>query len=236
MSYSASKIECLRFAGRQPAEGIGCCAIDEFQGFINDPDSPASVLLKHGDSGTSLMVGGSKKAYLGETNREIFQSYLRIGTFSLTETPNRIFLASLTKSQCHSEIGRKWLTILKENGFEFIRATDNSVYSGRDVSRQKSRESTNVVYLFGLFRNIGSTRLEDPTKPPKFWDELPPSKDPFTLWEEGKLNVLAKEEEGGPKTASPFSGFTPVAVDPDDDGEADEEEDCGDPDCDVCHP
>lgn len=196
MAYSASKIECVRFAGRHQPEGIGCCAIDEFQGFINDPDQAAHVPLRHGDTLTSLLSGNGKKVYLGPTNRDIFEAYLRIGTFSLEETPNRMFLASLTQEQCGTEIGKKWLTILKENGFEFIRAVDNSVYSGEEVSREQEDEGT-PVYLFGLFRNIGTTRLSDPFAPPEYWKELPEPEDDFTIWEKGKLHVLTEEEATG---------------------------------------
>ena len=172
MGYSASKIEVMRFFGRKGGEGIGCCAIDIIQGFVNDPDAPAKMKLVHGDSGTVLQAKKGKAAYLGKTNHELFLNYLRIGTFSLTDMPNRIFLASLTEAQCDGDIGKKWLKILKENGFEFIRATDNSVYSGTTVTDTPGKGGS-PVYLFGLFRNISSFALEDPYKAPEYWDSLP---------------------------------------------------------------
>lgn len=197
MAYSASKIECLRFAGRHKAEGIGCCAIDLFQGFINDPEAKAHVKLVQGDTGIGL-IKNNKPAYLGTTNKDIFLQYLRIGTFDTQEMPNRIFLAALTENQCRSSNGKAWLAILKENGFEFIRVTDNSVYTGKRVSRDIESESCNKVYLFGLFRNIGATRITDPFAPPPEWDALPaPVLTDFDRWEQGYTNVLTEEQAKG---------------------------------------
>jgi hypothetical protein len=213
MNYSASKIEVTRFFGRKGGEGIGCCAIDLIQGFVNDPDAPAKMKLVHGDSGTVLQKKG-KAAYLGKTNHELFLSYLRIGTFSLTEMPNRIFLASLTESQCNSVVGQKWLKILKENGFEFIRATDNSVYSGNTVTDTPGKGGR-PIYLFGLFRNISSKALEDPFKAPAYWDSLPPmTMTPNKLWLSQKTVIYTEDdfkEESATKAVSvstPVSPFT----------------------------
>jgi len=199
MTYSASKIECVRFAGRHPTEGIGCCAIDNFQGFINDPDAPAYVQLKHGDSGVGL-IKNREAVYYGPTNKDIFLSYLYTGTFSLDPMPNHAFLLSITKNQLYSSIGLKWLAILKENGFEFIRTIDNSVYSGSRVSRDKKSEATDLVYIFGLFRNIGSRRVTDPFDPPAKWKALPePSMDDFDRWEvlKGRTHGLTKAQATG---------------------------------------
>lgn len=209
MAYSASKIECLRFAGRHKAEGIGCCAIDILQGFVNDPDAPGEVKLLHGDD-QSMLYKGDKPAKLGPTNLDIFLGYLRIGTFGTEETPNRIFLAAITQQQINTPVGKKWLSILKEQGFEFVRGCDNSVYSGEDVPEDgEDFRTTGVhpVYLFGLFRNIGKTRLADPFAPPEFWNTLPePTLKDEALWHGTKTTFYTPTETDVPTTAkaSPF--------------------------------
>jgi len=244
MAYSASKMECLRFAGRKGGEGIGCCAIDIFQGFINDPDAKGAVQLFHGDQGTPLtqyVDGVAKTIWLGPTNKDIFLQYLRIGTFDTQEMPNRMFLASLTDEQVASNNGQKWLAILKEQGFIFIGRVDNSVYTGTSVDISgvtdggkpaevdktgwtfvesdcpccpghyedangnwvgdddgEEEGGAHPVHLFGLFRNIGTTRVDDPFKPPKFWEDLPePTKTHTELWLEGKTILMTEEQATG---------------------------------------
>lgn len=216
MAYSASKIECLRFAAERGGEGIGCCAIDLFQGFVNNPDGKAAVRLNHGDTGSPLTVykdGKAVEAWLGPTNREIFLQYLRIGTFDTREMPNRMFLAAMTDEQLESDYGREWMRILKDNGFQFIAKVDNSVYSGQDVGEPFDGEPTycdcgcgmrmggeeaHPVYLFGLFRDIGTTRVGDPFKAPQFWEDLPtPTKTDMDRWLEGETRILTKEEATG---------------------------------------
>jgi hypothetical protein len=211
MAYSASKIEVTRFFGRKGGEGVGCCAIDLIQGFVNDPDAPASMKLVHGDSGTVLTKKG-KAAYLGKTNHELFLNYLRIGTFSLEDMPNRIFLASLTEDQCNGAIGQRWLKILKENGFEFIRATDNSVYSGSNVGDTPGKGGR-PVYLFGLFRNISSSALADPFKAPDFWDTLPePEMTPNQLWNSQTTRIYTEDEIKAPNSSAAKAVAEPVKV------------------------
>lgn len=219
MAYSASKIECLRFAAGKGGEGIGCCAIDLFQGFVNDPDAKAAVRLNHGDTGSPLTIykdGKCVEAWLGPTNRDIFLQYLRIGTFDTQEMPNRMFLAAMTDEQMESSYGQEWMRILKEQGFQFIAKVDNSVYSGQDVGEQiepvsvepdcsccegyyeEGSEPAHPVYLFGLFRNIGTTRVDDPFKAPQFWEDLPaPTKTDMDRWLEGETKILTKEEATG---------------------------------------
>lgn len=216
MAYSASKIECLRFAAEKGGEGIGCCAIDLFQGFVNDPDAKAAVRLNHGDSGSPLTIykdGKCVEAWLGPTNRDIFLQYLRIGTFDTQEMPNRMFLAAMTDEQMESSYGQEWMRILKEQGFQFIAKVDNSVYSGQDVGEPSTEEPSycdcgcgmsmgdepaHPVYLFGLFRNIGTTRVDDPFKAPQFWEDLPtPTKTDMDRWLEGETKILTKEEATG---------------------------------------
>lgn len=246
MSYSASKIECLRFAGRKGGEGIGCCAIDMFQGFSNDPDAKRAVQLFHGDSQTPLNKDG-KTAWLGTTNREIFEQYLRIGTFDLQEMPNRMFLAAMTDEQLETTYGAKWLAILKENGFKFIMSTDNSVYSGQAADygdeppnrddwtyiesecgccgghwedangnymgdEGSGGEEAHPVHLFGLVRNIGVNRLDDPFKAPRAWEDLPePSKSHLDIWKEGSTKILSEAEATG-KSVAEITAAAPAVV------------------------
>lgn len=167
-------MECLRFGSSIPGSYWGCCAVDIFQNFAFDPDEKASIEMVDGDGGSPI-VKGSKVQFLGKTYREIFQSRLRISTFNTADRPNHIFLAVLTASQISHDPGRKWLKILKENGFEFIRTTDNSVYSGSKVisAPGESSCSPHENYLFGLFRNIGTGAVHDPYTPPKAWTDLP---------------------------------------------------------------
>lgn len=206
MAYSAPHIECVRFAAQRPALGIGCCAIDIFQGFVNDPDAKAVVTLTHGDSGSTLMKE-RRAAKFGPTNRDVFEGYLRIGTFSLNESPDRIFLAAITAQQIASDIGKKWLAILREHGFEFVRAVNNSVYNGTsgvpsDLS-SPPKMASHPVYLFGLFRNISNARIPDPFAPPPEWTALPepPADAAFQFWHKSSL-TLFKEETPPIETAA----------------------------------
>jgi hypothetical protein len=141
-----------------------------------DPDEPASIEMVDGDGGSPIVKGG-KTQFLGKTYREIFESRLRVATFNSTDKPNHIFLAVLTAEQIDypGSDGWKWLKILKENGFEFIRTTDNSVYSGSGVISTPGQDSgsPHENYLFGLFRNIGYGAVKDPFTPPKAWTDLP---------------------------------------------------------------
>lgn len=196
MAYSASKIECLRFAGRA-GEGIGCCAIDLFQGFVNDPDAPATATPTHGDSGTPLTDRHGKALVFGPTNKDIFLAYLRTGTFSQAESPDRVFLAAITQSQCSGAIGKKWLALLKAEGFEFVRGTNNGSYGSLEVPEdpEKATGSAHVVYLFGLFRNISNNRMKNPLVPPQEWLDLPVDDRTDTeRWKAGSLVFYDKSK------------------------------------------
>lgn len=174
-------MEFLRFGSSIPGSYWGCCACCIIQKFNVDPDQKASIELVDGDGGHPL---GDR--YFGKTYREIFESRIITGTFNDSEMPNHIFLAILTAKQLRNANGKKWLAILKENGFEFIRTTDNSVYSGSsltdppedfedfcdDCDEPESSDSINKNYLFGLFRNIGFGKVLDPFEPPKEWLDL----------------------------------------------------------------
>lgn len=171
-------MEFLRFGSSIPGGYWGCCAMCIIQNFKHDPDEKASIQILSGDGGQP--IGDN---FAGLTYKEIFETRLRIGTFNTSEMPNHGFLAILTERQCTSTLGKKWLKILKDNGFEFIRTVDNSVYSGQTVPpEQPTTDSNNKNYLFGLFRNIGRGAVKDPFAPPKAWAEL----------------------EGGPKEANDF--------------------------------
>jgi hypothetical protein len=120
--------------------------------------------------------------------------------------PNRVFLAAITRSQTQSATGKKWLGILKEQGFEFIRATDNSVYTGQAVAEEPGKGAGHPVYIFGLFRNISSSALEDPFAPPKEWASLPePEMTPNQIWLAGKTELFSEEVAAVPAQPSPFT-------------------------------
>jgi hypothetical protein len=173
----------LRFGSSIPGAymtgGGGCCAAEIIQGFNQDPDTPASIEVVNGDGGYPC-----NGYFLGKTYQEIFEARLRIGTFSDDDLPNHAFLCILTQSQLYGETGKKWLKILKENGFEFIRSFDNSVYSGDTLASNVStcddpewcegylETDSNPNYLFGLFRNIGNGKMSNPFQPPREWTEL----------------------------------------------------------------
>lgn len=169
-------MEFLRFGSSIPGSYWGCCAFDIIQDFSQDPDAPASIEIVDGDS--CIPMGG----FLGKTWREVFESRLVIGTFSDDPLPNHGFLAIMTETQFNylNGNGKKWLKILKENGFEFIRCVDNSVYSC-EIGCQDEEEddcydgpsySVNRNYLFGLFRNVGPQPVKNPFEPPKAWAEI----------------------------------------------------------------
>lgn len=167
-------MEFLRFGSSIPGSYWGCCAVCIAQNFNFDPDEKASIELVDGDGGNPMVKNG-ETMFLGKTYREIFESRLRIATFNSTDKPNHVFLAVLTAEQLSYGRGIKWLKILKEAGFEFIRTTDNSVYSGSQVISTPGQptSSPHENYLFGLFRNIGNGYVKDPYTPPKQWTDLP---------------------------------------------------------------
>src|SRR6185369_2015183 len=143
-------MEVLRFGSTIPGGYWGCCAADIIQNCKVDPDAPASISIVNGDGGEFM------QKFLGKTYREIFESRLRIGTFSTRDMPNHAFFVILEKAQISSGYGQKWLAILKEHGFEFIRAVNNSVWNKDN-------------YVFALFRNNGPNALADQFTPPPGW-------------------------------------------------------------------
>jgi len=161
----------LRFGSSIPGSYWGCCAVDIIQNFsAGHPDDKASIEVVCGDGGQPI-----GNYFLGKTYREIFEARLRIGTFSDTDLPNHAFLCVLTKTQISYGNGLAWLKVLKENGFEFIRAVDNSVYSGESLAGEEDDDEdcgSSINYLFGLFRNIGAGKISNPFQPPREWLDL----------------------------------------------------------------
>lgn len=183
----ATKVEFLRFGSSIPGAYWGCCACDIIQCFSGDPNTKASIQMVDGDGGSDL------GKFAGPTNRDIFLQRLRVGTFGTDDMPNHTFLAILTEWQINSANGKKWLKILKETGFEFVRAIDNSVYSGTSLAALSDSAGQNVQYLFMLARNIGSGNVGNPYKPPKAWSNLNGSAPLYNLVGEEKTKNLAKE-------------------------------------------
>lgn len=183
-------IEFLRFGSQIPGNYYGCCAVDIIQGLSCDPDALSSIQVTDGDSGMPYTRDG-KFVFLGPTNLDVFKQRLRIGTFYHRELQNHAFLAVITGDQLSKHYdgtesnGLKWLKILKDHGFEFIRAVNNSVYSW----------SRPPVYLFGLFRNIGKGAVPDPLKPPEAWTNLPDCKlSQQEIWDRDKTTLLSEED------------------------------------------
>ena len=166
-------MEFLRFGSSIPGEYHGCCAACIIQNFKQHPNTPASIQLVCGDSGTAL-TKGNELAFAGPTLKDIFETRIRTGTFGMHEMPNHAFFAILEGSQIRpGSVGLEWLKILKANGFEFLRAVDNSVYTGDALAGERSYSSPHPNYVFALFRNIGNGRIKDPFTPPKAWTDLP---------------------------------------------------------------
>lgn len=162
-------MEFLRFGSSIPGSYWGCCAMCIIQNFKFDPDQKASIQLVSGDGGGPL-TKGNQMLFAGPTYRDIFKQRIRIGTFSNQDMPNHGFLAVLTQEQISGGHGKAWLAILKEEGFEFIRTVDNSVYTGPSLD---GKCSPHPNYLFGLFRNIGAGKIKDSFTPPPQWTDLP---------------------------------------------------------------
>lgn len=158
-------MEFLRFGSSIPGTYWGCCACCIIQNFKFDPDEKSSIQIVSGDSGTPM-----GDCFAGPTYADIFRQRIRIGTFSNRDMPNHVFLAILTDSQISGGVGKKWLKILRDEGFEFLRATDNSVYTGNDPA--SNMKGSNPNYIFGLFRNIGKGAMNNPFLPPKAWTDL----------------------------------------------------------------
>ncbi len=165
-------MEFLRFGSSIPGGYWGCCACCIIQDFNQDPDDKASIQLVSGDGGYGI-TKGNDFLFAGPTYKDIFHQRLRVGTFDTRDMPNHGFIAILTHNQINGSIGGKWLKLLKEAGFEFIRTVCNSVYSGQGLLGGSAPSDANQNHIFGLFRNIGAGAIKDPFTPPKAWTNLP---------------------------------------------------------------
>lgn len=182
-------MEFLRFGSSIPGSYWGCCAIDIIQNFNVNPNDPASIELVDGDAGCPTLKDGSP-VFAGKTYKEVFQTRLRIGTFSSKELPNHAFFAVLTETQVSGGYGKEWLKILYDEGFEFLRTIDNSVYSGPTLHIDNS-VSSHPNHVFALFRNIGAGQIKNPYIPPKEWLKLAPK----LALTPSKLRTLEKKIE-----------------------------------------
>ena len=162
-------VEFLRFGSSIPGNYWGCCAGDIIQCFKSMPDALASCQSVNGDGGYPQCNEKGEPLYFGMTNKELFLSRLRVGTFGTGDMENHFFLLVLTDSQVNSAIGKAWLPILKECGFEYIRQVNNSVWNVNN-------------HMFGLFRNCGENARPDQFTPPQAWRDLP-SNGKKELWE-----------------------------------------------------
>jgi hypothetical protein len=189
-------MEFLRFGSSIPGSYWGCCAMCIIQNFNFDPDEKASIQLVDGDGGHPITDTQGRFLFAGPTYKDIFLQRLRIGTFSKKDMPDHGFLAILTEWQIRNNPGRKWLQILKEQGFEFIRTVDNSVYSGGGLS--PGSRSSKPNYLFGLFRNIGSGAINNPFVPPKEWSDLEQVvPEAWQFLDENASDVLTHNQQAG---------------------------------------
>jgi hypothetical protein len=188
-------VEFLRFGSSIPGGYWGCCACCIIQNFKVDPDAKASIQLVSGDGGGPV---GDK--FAGPTYRDIFHQRLRSGTFDSRDMPNHAFIAILTDWQVKAGgVGSKWLKILKEAGFEFVRTVSNSVYDGQSLGGKSSGKGGHPNYIFMLVRNVGTGNVGDPFTPPKEWTDLP--KVTPEAWEEiSDPKRLAAEQYAVQKT------------------------------------
>lgn len=167
LPYTPPGIECLRLGARRGGDGIGCCAIDVFQGFTHPPDAVRpDVLFRQGDTRTPVINYSTQKAaFITGTNEEHFLSYLRHGTMDTSPQPDHAFFAVLTDEQVNHSTGRAWLKILKREGFVWVGATSNSVYAEYHPN-----------HIFMLIRSTTEHMDDDEVmalkEPPQYWQEL----------------------------------------------------------------
>lgn len=195
MSNGDSGLEFLRFGSSIPGNYWGCCACCIIQNFKVDPDAKGSIQLVSGDGGGAL-TGSDGALYAGPTYRDIFHQRLRIGTFSTNPMPNHAFIAILSEGQLTSDPGRKWLPILKAQGFEYVRAVNNSVWNVRN-------------HIFMLVRNVGPNAVADQFTPPKAWTDLPSVvPEPWEFIEDRPgLTAKIKAGQKDPYEALPLNKF-----------------------------
>lgn len=191
-------MEFLRFGSSIPGSYWGCCACDIIQNFKCDPDEKASIQLVNGDGGNPILADGGF-VFAGPTERDIFHQRLRFGTFDKRDMPNHAFIAILTEWQLNTEHGKKWLKILKDTGFEFIRSVSNSVYTGDKVGDfHEGSRGNNKNYIFMLVRNIGVGGDCDSFTPPSGWEKI--SGDTPEAWQFLDKDTRTKLAEGQHKS------------------------------------
>jgi len=189
LPYTAPGIECLRFGARRGGSGIGCCAVDVFQGFSNSPSAHCPPIpFFNGDSWCPEMhyneKGELSQLYLTGTNEEVFLSYLTHGSFTKHSVDDHAFIAILTEEQCAEKEGRAWLRILKREGFKYVDTVNNGVYS-----------EFHPNHIFMLVRNthenLSETELET-LGPPEYWLSLEEAKET----PEERYRILSTEKYG----------------------------------------
>lgn len=152
-------VEFLRFGSSIPGGYWGCCAGDIIQAFKSMPDEPASCQSVNGDGGYPQQNEKGEDLFFGMTNKELFMSRLRVGTFGTGDMKDHFFFLVLEDNQLNGAVGKAWLPILKECGFVFLMTLNNSVW-------------TKTNHIFMLVRNI-TGKITDPFTPPKAWTDLP---------------------------------------------------------------
>lgn len=191
-------MEFLRFGSTIPGSYWGCCACCIIQNFKVDPDASAAIQLVSGDGGAPIIDMESRQPlYSGPTYRDIFWQRLRFGTHNQHDKPNHAFLAIITQTQIDGAYGKKWLEILHEAGFEFIRSVSNSVYTGSNLAKYSKDRGSARNYIFALVRNIGERGDGDPLTPPDAWKELTKDDKNTEAWQfisdEDRLDLAARQ-------------------------------------------
>lgn len=171
LPYTPLGIECLRLGARRGGDGIGCCAMDVIQGFNNDPDKirPQQPFYE-GDSWSPLFYEGTDKQLCvggeGITNEQAFLAYITHGSFTNEPAADHGFIAVLTDSQVQGETGKKWLRILKREGFKWVGAVSNSVYSEYHPNHV-------FMMLRSTLECMEADERERLKSPPEYWENLP---------------------------------------------------------------
>jgi len=169
LPYTPRGIECLRLGARRGGEGIGCCAIDVFQGFSNEPSAVRPPIpLFEGDSRLPIRryIDDEYRQVTAEgTNEEVFLTYLKVGTMSNDPLADHGFIAVLSGEQLLTSTGQAWLRILHREGFKWVGATSNAVYAEYHPN-----------HIFMLLRStrdfMDESEIEELQRPPSFWTSL----------------------------------------------------------------
>ena len=167
LPYTPPGIECIRFGARRGAAGIGCCAVDIFQGFSRGPsETRPPIPMLQGDSRMPIADYGSGDiTAIAGTNEEVFLSYLYHGTMSEDMAQDHAFIAILTGEQLEYSTGKDWLRILKREGFKWVGTTSNSVYG-----------EFHPNHIFMLIRSTGEYMSDEEimalSSPPTAWLEI----------------------------------------------------------------